>query len=535
MSIEVKYRNNVVASIEVGQTAILKTKDCMMPSDIVIACGSAGIIMYNGTKTTVAANQTATIACAGNVMLTDVVVVAKQKYVGKAGLYDADNNRLSSWDKLVTTYGMDIEKDYGEFDYNTDPSSPYSILLNNSELSTGTQLVIPNTVARIGAFALNHCSNLISITIPNSVTHIESFALSDCTNLTGVIIPDSIVSIGIGAFHNCASLTDVFYTESEEQWEAITISESNEPLMNATITYNCYADVTPEDCLMFSSPGFFAVKPDNTAYRNGTIEYSTNRVTWKTWDEKSPISSNIIGRLYLRGVGSTSITGIPYAGGSSQGSWILSGENISCKGNIENLLDYKTVARGEHPTMDSYCYSNMFLDCDNLICAPELPAATLTNSCYEAMFRGCSQLKTVPELTVTALAPYCCNGMFSGCDNIHGVLDFTNVVSATGLENISHSYDLVLRFGTTLKSIESANVFGTVYNYGNHRVSIRYEFTDNDTPEFNTSYVVSKGESKATASYKIYTDNTAIKDGALSQVDEYTTVFVYHLNGEVWE
>ena len=56
--------------------------------------------------------------------------------------------------------------------------------------------------------------------------------------------------------------------------------------------------------------------------------------------------------LYLRGTGNTVITG-NYV---TEGTWILTGSNIACIGNIENLLDYATVASGGHPTMGNYCY-----------------------------------------------------------------------------------------------------------------------------------------------------------------------------------
>ena len=37
------------------------------------------------------------------------------------------------------------------------------------------------------------------------------------------------------AFEYCDSLTDVYYNGTLEQWNAITIEDCNEPLLNATI------------------------------------------------------------------------------------------------------------------------------------------------------------------------------------------------------------------------------------------------------------------------------------------------------------
>ena len=133
--------------------------------------------------------------------------------------------------------------------------------------------------------------------------------------------------------------------------------------------------------LTFSSPNSFTLKVnDTTKHWDGTLEYSTDTSSWSIWDGVAPLSSatsennNV---LHLRGTGNTVITGT-----SSTYNWVLTGSNISCSGNIENLLDYATVQAGGHPTMASYCYHSMFEGCESLITAPRLPATTLNDNCY---------------------------------------------------------------------------------------------------------------------------------------------------------
>ena len=169
--------------------------------------------------------------------------------------------------------------------------------------------------------------------------------------------------------------------------------------------------------LTFKSPSSFTLKVnDTTKHWNGTLEYSTNASTWTTWDGTTTLSSATKGSnniLYLRGTGNTVITG-----NSNNYKWILTGSNIKCIGNIENLLDYATVEAGNHPTMASYCYSLMFLGCTALTQAPELPATTLAESCYSFMFDGCTALTQAPALPATTLAPYCYKSMFQGCTGL---------------------------------------------------------------------------------------------------------------------
>ena len=169
--------------------------------------------------------------------------------------------------------------------------------------------------------------------------------------------------------------------------------------------------------LTFSSPNSFTLKVnDTTKHWDGTLEYFSSNRTWTTWDGATTLSSvdndgeNV---LYLRGTGNTVITG-----NSPNYRWILTGNDIACIGNIENLLDYATVEAGNHPIMANYCYYSMFYDCSSLAQAPALPATTLTESCYQYMFYGCTSLTQAPTLPATTLANGCCDSMFGGCTSL---------------------------------------------------------------------------------------------------------------------
>ena len=159
----------------------------------------------------------------------------------------------------------------------------------------------------------------------------------------------------------------------------------------------------------------FTLKTNNTTKNwDGTLEYSTNKSTWNTWDGTEISSSG--GKLYLRGTGNTKITG-----NGPNYRFVFTGTNalkIACKGNIENLLDYQTVSAGGHPNMGSWCYYVMFYGCTSLTTAPALPATILTNNCYDRMFVGCTSLTTAPALPATTLATSCYRYMFDGCTSL---------------------------------------------------------------------------------------------------------------------
>ena len=101
-----------------------------------------------------------------------------------------------------------------------------------------TSLTIPGSVKSIGREAFRGCSNLTTLTIPESVTSIGDDAFSFCYQLTSLTIPGSVTSIGAHAFENCWELTDVYYLGSEEEWNGISVSiTENSDLLNANIHF----------------------------------------------------------------------------------------------------------------------------------------------------------------------------------------------------------------------------------------------------------------------------------------------------------
>ena len=187
--------------------------------------------------------------------------------------------------------------------------------------------------------------------------------------------------------------------------------------------------------LTFHSPSKFTLKVNDKAkHWNGTLEYSKDASTWSTWNGKTTLSSATSGNknvLYLRGTGNTVITG-----NNSNYKWVLTGSDVACIGNIENLLDYATVQAGNHPTMVSNCYRSIFSGCTSLTTAPALSAITLAENCYWYMFYNCTNLTIAPELPATILVNNCYTGMFNGCTS----LTTAPALPATTLAESCYSY-----------------------------------------------------------------------------------------------
>ena len=217
--------------------------------------------------------------------------------------------------------------------------------------------------------------------------------------------PLNITSATVGQIAKISAVDD---TGKPTTWETINIPTPFKPEGKSYLT--------------FSSPNSFTLAVnDTTKHWDGTIEYFASNKTWTVWAGTTTLSAvDNDGEyvLYLRGTGNTKITGLTADGPSDTYRWVLTGSDIACAGNIENLLDYATVESGQHPTMAEACYGYMFQGCTGLTKAPALPATTLESNCYRSMFSGCASLTKAPALPATTLANYCYYQMFQSCTSL---------------------------------------------------------------------------------------------------------------------
>ena len=195
------------------------------------------------------------------------------------------------------------------------------------------------------------------------------------------------------------------------------------------VNYTAAAPI-PTDCILFEGEtSDFTLKATNKSW-DGTVEYSTDKNTWTTWDGSEIPSANK--KLYLRGKNNTKFY-------TSNGVRFVLSAKAGCYGNINTLLDYenpptavgkncyrsmfqgcKLTSAPELPatTLADYCYYQMFYGCTKLVSAPALPATTLADYCYQNMFQGCTSLTSAPELPATTLSSGCYQSMFQGCTSL---------------------------------------------------------------------------------------------------------------------
>ncbi len=103
---------------------------------------------------------------------------------------------------------------------------------------------IPNGISYIGDGAFYQCKSLEKLVIPNGVASLLNGTFGDCCALKSITIPKSVTYIEHDVVGCCESLTDIYYSGTEEEWNAITICEGNEPLLNATVHFTKPCDHT---------------------------------------------------------------------------------------------------------------------------------------------------------------------------------------------------------------------------------------------------------------------------------------------------
>ena len=88
---------------------------------------------------------------------------------------------------------------------------------NSEIINKITEIILPETLEKIGEYAFRHCQNITNILVPNGVTSIEYEAFYNCSSLTGSItIPSSVTQIGRNAFGSCRNLTDIYINNNEQ-------------------------------------------------------------------------------------------------------------------------------------------------------------------------------------------------------------------------------------------------------------------------------------------------------------------------------
>ena len=108
---------------------------------------------------------------------------------------------------------------------------------------------------------------------------------------------------------------------------------------------------------------------------------------------------------------------------------------------FQSCVNLTTAPALPATTLADYCYSTMFCDCTLLVNIPsKLPATTLAKSCYDTMFRDCKSITTSPVLPATTLAETCYQRMFEGCSNLNKITMLADALHYSNIPTFALNY-----------------------------------------------------------------------------------------------
>lgn len=93
-----------------------------------------------------------------------------------------------------------------------------------------TDIELPESVSVIAPYAFENCTSLRSFTLPYGITELDNGTFSGCAALKSVGIPVNVRNIKRAVFEQCNALRDVYYTGTESQWNAVSMTDFREQI-----------------------------------------------------------------------------------------------------------------------------------------------------------------------------------------------------------------------------------------------------------------------------------------------------------------
>ena len=158
--------------------------------------------------------------------------------IGGSAFYNTEfYNNKSNWENDALYLGNHLI-DVNNVVLDTYPVRNNTVIIADyafAGCSNFTEVVMPDSVKKIGDFAFSYCSALQNVTLSQNLISIGERAFSGCTWLNDIALPVTLTNIGIGAFIDCFPLDFVYYSGTSEQWNKIEKSNDNELFDHAII------------------------------------------------------------------------------------------------------------------------------------------------------------------------------------------------------------------------------------------------------------------------------------------------------------
>jgi hypothetical protein len=127
--------------------------------------------------------------------LTSIAIPQEVKVCGKGAFEGCESLREVHISDLTAWFGISFGDATANPIYYTK-----GLHLNDTKL---THIELPQTVTKIGDYALYNCQSLSNITLHNNITAIGNSSFEGCSGLTSLTLPTSLTSFGSSPFAEC--------------------------------------------------------------------------------------------------------------------------------------------------------------------------------------------------------------------------------------------------------------------------------------------------------------------------------------------
>jgi len=319
-----------------------------------------------------------------------------------------------------------------------------------TECNSLQQITIPNSVVEIGDNAFWMCKSLHQVNLPNSISNIGEGAFSDCRFLRQIILPGSVSSIEKETFMGCCSLQDIIIPNSIENIEECafygckSLQQVNIPNSVISVGKEAFRHCASLKRITFSNPAISVgdealsgcLSLQQIIIPRGSSEKFKKILDEELWDKivESSNSESIKSSNELEGLSTTFINngidnsvkdefGIVY---SRDGKRLLKCDNL----NLENYSIPDSVR-----SIGSVAFSNCSL-------LRQIIIPVSVTSIGGGAFRGCSSLQ---QIIIPNSITHIGGGAFTGCKSLQQIIipdSITNIEvgvfgSCTSLQQIT--------------------------------------------------------------------------------------------------
>lgn len=177
---------------------------------------------------------------------------------------------------------------------------------------------------------------------------------------------------------------------------------------------------------------------DTVMFKGNNSYYSENDMGNRfVTDVHYAIKGNIMSMIYGDNfIGQTTFPEIQETQRVGLGLWGV--YDTSINPNLEDAYDLVLPATA----LTKSCYMDMFMNCVNLVYAPELNANTLVEKCYNSMFWGCSKINYVKCLATDISADWCTENWLYRASNTGTFVKKYGVTWPTGDDGIPSGWTI---------------------------------------------------------------------------------------------